>query len=113
MSGVARRADTVLATDTHVVNGATVKLPFVGPLTVGLVESVLVNGRAIAVDGSIALNMPPPHPGSNQGRVVAARNVTAGGRPVACVGDKAITCNQPVDLPVGTVSTGSTDVTVG
>ncbi len=63
----------------------------------------------------------PPHlarrrhsfskPPTNQGRVVTGSpTVLVNGKPLARVGDPVLTCNDPADLPVGTISAGSTDV---
>jgi uncharacterized Zn-binding protein involved in type VI secretion len=120
---VARQDDPVEAMDTHTVlspSPSPAQLPFKGPLVAKLSPDVLVNGRPAAVVGSIAQNTPPhvpppstsfQRPPTNLGRVVAgAPQVLVNGQPLARVGDPVETCNDPKDLPVGTVTAGSPDV---
>jgi uncharacterized Zn-binding protein involved in type VI secretion len=127
----ARQNDPVTATDTHLLlvpsPGGPVPtptpLPFAGQLVSGMSTDVLVNGRPAAIAGSVAQNLPPhlPPPGTsfskpptNQGRVVTGSpTVLVNGKPMARTGDPVMTCNDPVDLPVGTIGPGSTDVLVG
>ncbi|MEE6258978.1 PAAR domain-containing protein [Plantactinospora sonchi] len=127
----ARQDDPVTATDTHIMlvpsPGGPVPtpmpLPFAGRLVSGLSPDVLVNGLPVAVAGSVAQNLPPhlPPPGTsfsrpptNQGRVVTGSTVVlVNGKPLARVGDPVLTCNDPTDLPAGTITAGSTDVLVG
>jgi uncharacterized Zn-binding protein involved in type VI secretion len=125
---VARQNDPVTGTDIHILlvpsPGGPVPtptpLPFAGTLVGGLSPDVLVNNLPAAVAGSVAQNMPPhlPPPGTsfskpptNQGRVVTGSPaVLVNGKPLARVGDPVLTCNDPADLPSGTISAGSTDV---
>ena len=64
-------------------------------------------------------HIPPPpatfsKPPTNQGRVViGSLTVLVNGKPLARVGDPVMTCNDPVDAPVGTIASGSPDVLVG
>jgi uncharacterized Zn-binding protein involved in type VI secretion len=127
----ARQTDPVTATDTHIVlvpsPGGPVPtptpLPFTGQLVGGLSTDVFVNGLPAAMAGSVAQNMPPhlPPPGTsfsrpptNQGRVVTGSpGVLVNGRPMARAGDPVLTCNDPADLPVGTIAAGSPDVLAG
>lgn len=121
----------VVAVDTHVVlvpspSGATpVPLPhaFGGTLDGGLVGSVTIGGRAAAVVGSTATNRPahlptPPgasfqKPPADKGTVkVGSATVRIGGKAAARNGDTATTCNDPADLPAGTVVAAGT-VTIG
>lgn len=130
MPGAARALDTVTAQDTHIVlvpspSGTTPTpqvLPFTGRLTRSLSPDVTVDGRALAVVGSVAVNGPAhvpiggtfQKPPSNQGTVqLGSTSVLANGKAVARIGDPVITCNDPVDAPVGRISTGSTTVEVG
>jgi uncharacterized Zn-binding protein involved in type VI secretion len=82
--------------------------PFSGPLSSGLVPTVLIGGAPAAVQGSIAMNsaphlpMPPgvsfQRPPSNQGTVqVGSATVKFGGKPAARLGDPVTTCNDPAD----------------
>jgi uncharacterized Zn-binding protein involved in type VI secretion len=98
--------------------------PFAGMLSMNLAMTVLVNGLPAATVGSVAVNasphLPTPpgtsftSPPRNQGVVQAGSpTVLIGGRPAARVVDPVLTCNDPVDLPVGTITTGSPTVLVG
>jgi len=123
----ARQNDPVIATDTHILvsSGGPVPtpLPFSGKLLTALSSDVLINGLPAATKDSIAQNLPPhipapstsfSKPPTNQGKVVTGSpTVLVNGKPLARVGDPVLTCNDPVDLPVGTITAGSTDVLVG
>jgi uncharacterized Zn-binding protein involved in type VI secretion len=127
----ARQNDPVTGTDTHILlvpsPGGPVPtptpLPFTGQLMTGLSTDVLIDGLPAAIQGSVAQNMPPhiapppatfSKPPTNQGRVVTGSpTVLVNGKPLARLGDPVLTCNDPADLPVGTISAGSPDVLVG
>jgi uncharacterized Zn-binding protein involved in type VI secretion len=121
----------VNAVDTHIVmvpspSGVTpapLPHPFSGVLDGGLVSTVTIGGRAAAVVGSTATNTPahvptPPgtsfqRPPSDQATVqVGSATVTIGGKAAARTGDPALTCNDPADLPAGTVVAAGT-VSIG
>jgi len=126
----ARQNDPVMGTDVHILlvpsPGGPVPtptpLPFSGQLVSGLSTDVLVNSRPAAVAGSVAQNMPPhlPPPGTsfskpptNQGRVVTGSpTVLVNGKPMARLGDPVMTCNDPADMPTGTITGGAPDVMV-
>ena len=113
----ARQGDLVTASDTHLVSvgGAPptpVVLPFQAPLTEGLSPDVRIGGLAAAVLGSGGTNVPvhPAGPGvfvrppTNHATVqTASATVRINDRFAARNGDKALTCNDPVDVPIGTV----------
>jgi uncharacterized Zn-binding protein involved in type VI secretion len=118
----AKQGDRISALDTHLVlppSSPPVPVPhvFAGILDGALSSDVRIEGRPAAILGSTATNTPPhiPQGGTfvipprNQGRVIAgSATVTINGKPAARAGDTALTCNDPVDLPVGTVvATGS------
>ena len=127
----ARQNDPVTGTDTHILlvpsPGGPVPtptpLPFTGQLMTALSTDVLIDGLPAATKDSIAQNMPPhiapppatfSKPPTNQGRVmIGSMTVLVNGKPLARVGDQVLTCNDPADLPVGTISAGSPDVLVG
>jgi uncharacterized Zn-binding protein involved in type VI secretion len=127
----ARQNDPVTGTDTHILlvpsPGGPVPtptpLPFTGQLMTGLSTDVLIDGLPAAIQGSVAQNVPPhivpppatfSKPPTNQGRVVTGSpTVLVNGKPLARLGDPVLTCNDPADLPVGTISAGSPDVLVG
>jgi uncharacterized Zn-binding protein involved in type VI secretion len=114
----AKQGDRVTAVDTHIVvtpqGPAPLPHPFAGLLSGGLSANVKISGRAAATVGSTADNAPPhlptapgtafQRPPSNQGTVQAGSpTVMINGKPAARNGDKALTCNDPANLPVGTV----------
>jgi len=127
----ARQNDPVTGTDVHILlvpsPGGPVPtptpLPFSGQLVSGLSPDVLINGLPAAIAGSVAQNLPPhlPPPGTsfsrpptNQGQVVTGSpTVLVNGKPLARVGDPVLTCNDPADLPAGTIAAGAADVLVG
>jgi uncharacterized Zn-binding protein involved in type VI secretion len=133
MAGAARATDTVIATDTHIVLvpspvGAPVPTPlphpFSGTLQLRISTSVLINGLGAATVGSVAVNQPPhiptppgtsfTRPPGNQGTVqLGSLTVLIDGQGAARLGDPVLTCNDPVDLPVGSITTASTDVIIG
>ena len=111
-----------MATDTHVVMvpgpGSPVPTPlphpFTGVLDAALSSDVKVTGQPAATVGSTASNTPahvptPPgtafqKPPSNQATVRAGSStVFINGQAAARNGDVAMTCNDPSDLPAGTV----------
>lgn len=128
----ARQTDQVVATDIHIVlvpsPGGPVPTPlphpFSGTLQSNVATTVLVGGLPAAVVGSVAINAPPhlpTPPGTsftipprNQGIVATgSATVLIGGRPAARQGDSVATCNDPVDVPVGTITTGAPTVLIG
>jgi uncharacterized Zn-binding protein involved in type VI secretion len=128
----ARQQDPVSAVDTHIVlvpsAGGPVPTPlphpFSGQLMEGLSTDVLVDGLPAAMVGSVAHALPPhlpTPPGTgfqvpprNRGTVQAGSGtVLIDGKPAARQGDTVATCNDPVDLPVGTITAGSPTVLVG
>jgi uncharacterized Zn-binding protein involved in type VI secretion len=132
MPPAARQTDPVLATDTHVVAVPSVTgtvptplpHPFSGTLQTDVSTDVLVNGLGAATVGSVAINQPPHlptppgvsflRPPSNRGTVqLGSTTVLVNGRAAARFGDPVRTCNDPVDLPVGTITGGSPDVQIG
>ncbi len=127
----ARQNDQVSGTDVHILlvpsPGGPVPtptpLPFTGLLVSGLSTDVLINGLPAAVQGSVAQNSPPhlapppatfSKPPTNQGQVVlGSATVLVNGKPLARLGDTVLTCNDPVDMPVATITGGSPDVLAG
>ena len=118
----AKQGDRVTATDTHIVMvpSATGQIPtplphpFSGIIQGQLSSDVNVMGRPAAVVGSTADNTPrhvptPPgvgfqRPPTNRATITTgSATVRINGKPAARNGDTAVTCNDPVDLPVGTV----------
>lgn len=116
----AKQGDQVMATDTHIVMipspGGPVPTPlpspFVGQLDGSLSSDVNIEGKAAATQGSTASNSPQhipaggtfQKPPSNKATVqLGSSSVMINGKPAARNGDKAMTCNDPADLPIGTV----------
>jgi len=119
----AKAKDTILATDTHLLNGSPMKLPFRGVIDGDLSPNVLVEKKYAAMVGTTATNTPvhiaPPgktfdKPPSNQGVIVGGSGtVLINDRQAARDGDRAKTCNDPKDLPVGLVVAKSTVIIGG
>lgn len=116
----AKQGDQVLATDTHIVMipspGGPVPTPlphpFTGQLDGALSTDVKIMGKWAAIQGSTASNTPAhiPQGGSfqkpptNKATVqLGSSTVMINGKPAARNGDKAMTCNDPADLPIGSV----------
>jgi uncharacterized Zn-binding protein involved in type VI secretion len=121
----AKQGNQVVATDTHIVMipspGGPVPTPlphpFVGQLDGSLSTDVNVGGKPAAVQGSTATNTPShvpqggpfQKPPSNKGTVqLGSTTVLINGKPAARNGDKVMTCNDPADLPVGTIVAAGT-----
>jgi uncharacterized Zn-binding protein involved in type VI secretion len=118
----AKQSDQVTATDIHIVMvpspGGPVPTPvphmFSGILDGNLSPNVNVMGMPAAVVGSTATNTPihipmPPGvsfqmPPQNRAQILmGSPTVLVNGMMMARNGDTATTCNDPVDLPAGTV----------
>jgi uncharacterized Zn-binding protein involved in type VI secretion len=124
----AKEGDTITALDTHVlmvpspggpVPTPTPGHPFNGVIDNGLSGDVKMMGRKAATVDSTATNTPPhvplvpgstfQTPPSNRAKVTTgSATVKINGKAAARAGDKAETCNDPTDLPVGTVVAGGT-----
>jgi uncharacterized Zn-binding protein involved in type VI secretion len=123
----AKANDQIVATDTHIVlvpaGPAIVPTPlphpFAGLLDGNLAPSVSIAGMAAAVTGSTADNTPPhiPTPPGTAFQVpptnlatvqMGSATVRIGGKAAARTGDTATTCNDPADLPVGSIVAAGT-----
>jgi uncharacterized Zn-binding protein involved in type VI secretion len=116
----AKQGDQITAVDIHIIMipspSGTVPTPlphsFAGIINGSLSSNVKIMGMAAATQGSTADNMPPhipqggsfQKPPSNKGQImIGSATVMINNKPAARNGDMAQTCNDPVDLPVGTV----------
>jgi uncharacterized Zn-binding protein involved in type VI secretion len=116
----AKQGDQIIATDTHIIMipspGGPVPTPlphpFTGQIDSGLSSEVNIEGKPAAVQGSTATNTPShipqggpfQKPPSNQATIqLGSGTVFINGKPAARNGDTALTCNDPADLPTGTV----------
>jgi uncharacterized Zn-binding protein involved in type VI secretion len=123
----AKKGDRVTALDTHLIqppgpsSPAPVPHPFSGVIDGALSSDVNIQGAAAATVDSTATNTPSHvptggtfvNPPTNKGRIVkGSTTVFINGKPAARGGDTAVTCNDPADLPVGTVVAAGA-VTIG
>jgi uncharacterized Zn-binding protein involved in type VI secretion len=116
----AKEGDRIVAVDIHIVLITTpvgeiptpLPHPFEGIINNNVSEDVKIMGMFAATVGSMAENIPPhipeggtfENPPTNQGQIiVGSPTVMINGKPAARNGDTAMTCNDPVDLPIGNV----------
>ena len=126
----AKQGDQITATDIHIIlvpsPGGPVPtptpLPFIGNIVGGVSSNVLILGMPAATVDSTAINTPPhipaggpfQKPPTNQGRIImGSLTVQINGKAAARNGDPAMTCNDPVDAPVGTVISTTATVLIG
>jgi uncharacterized Zn-binding protein involved in type VI secretion len=117
----AKQGDQVVATDVHIVvvpgtppTPTPLPHPFTGIISGGLSDNVKVMGMPAATVDSTADNTPahiptPPgasfqNPPTNKATVaMGSQTVKINGKGAARNGDPARTCNDPTDLPAGTI----------
>lgn len=116
----AKQGDQITATDIHIIMvpspGGPVPTPlphpFNGVIDGNLSLDVKIMGLPAATVGSTATSIPPhipqggpfQKPPSNRATIqMGSPTVKINGRMAARSGDLALTCNDPVDMPVGTV----------
>ena len=116
----AKQGDKIVATDIHIILipspvgpvPTPLPHPFTGILGNNLSTNVNVMGMPAATVGSVADNVPPHIPQGGQfqkpptgkGQIITgSATVMINGKQAARSGDTALTCNDPVDLPAGTV----------
>lgn len=116
----AKGGDPVVGVDTHVVLVPSpagpvptpTPMPFSGKLGSDLSADVRIENKPAAIKGSSATNSPAhvpaggpfQKPPTNEGKVQAGSgSVLINNKPVARMGDPAVTCNDPTDAPNGTV----------
>jgi uncharacterized Zn-binding protein involved in type VI secretion len=123
----AKQGDQVTATDTHLIQppGTTPPIPvphsFSGLIDGALSADVNIMGMPAATVDSTATNTPSHipqggsfvSPPSNRATItMGSGTVKINGKAAARNGDTATTCNDPADLPAGTVVASGT-VTIG
>lgn len=116
----AKQGDQIVGVDTHIIMipspGGPVPTPlphpFMGIIDGSLSNDVKIMGMPAATLNSTATNTPPhiPQggpfqvPPSNRGQIIlGSATVLINGKSAARNGDTANTCNDPADMPVGTV----------
>jgi uncharacterized Zn-binding protein involved in type VI secretion len=116
----AKQDDTVVGVDTHIIMipspagpvPTPTPMPFNGKLVDQLSDTVVIDKKPAAVQGSKAKNQPPhvpaggpfQKPPSNEATVqTGSAKVMFDDKPAVRAGDTALTCNDPVDAPNGTV----------
>ena len=116
----AKQGDMVTALDIHILMipspGGPVPTPiphpFNGIINGSLSTDVKIMGMPAAVVGSTADNMPPhipqggpfQKPPTNKAQlIIGSPTVLINGKQAVRNGDTALTCNDPADLPNGTV----------
>jgi uncharacterized Zn-binding protein involved in type VI secretion len=114
----AKKSDRITAKDVHMIQppgGApptSVQHPFRGTIKGNLSANVNIMGKPAATMKSTATNTPAHQPiggtfvkaPANRASIITgSATVFINGKPAARSGDTAITCNDPVDLPVGKV----------
>lgn len=119
----AKQGDQVVATDIHLIQppGPTspvpVPHPFTGQIDGALSSDVKIMGKPAATKDSTATNTPSHvpiggtfvNPPSNKATIqMGSTTVLINGKGAARMGDPAMTCNDPADLPVGTVIAAGT-----
>lgn len=116
----AKQGDQIIGTDIHILLIPTpggpvptpIPHPFTGMINGNLSANVKIMGMPAATAGSTATNIPPhipmggpfQKPPPNKATIqIGSLTVKINGKMTARNGDMAITCNDPVDLPSGTV----------
>lgn len=121
----AKKGDQIVATDIHIVMipspGGPVPTPlphpFTGQIDGELSSDVKIEGQPAATVGSTATNTPShipmgpsfQSPPQDAGKItMGSGSVFINGKAAARMGDMAETCNDPSDLPVGSVIAAGT-----
>jgi uncharacterized Zn-binding protein involved in type VI secretion len=114
----AKSGDRITALDMHLIQPpgtsppVPVPHPFSGIIDGNLSQDVKIQGMPAATVNSTATNMPPHvpqggtfvNPPKNKGTITnGSTTVFINKKAAARSGDLALTCNDPVDAPVGTV----------
>jgi len=116
----AKQGDQITAIDIHIIMIPTpggpvptpLPHPFMGIIDNNLSPDVKIMGMPAATVDSMASNLPPhipqggpfQKPPSNKATIkMGSVTVKINGKMAARNGDTAMTCNDPVDMPVGTI----------
>lgn len=115
----AKQGDQIVATDIHIIMipgtppvPTPLPHPFAGIIDGGVSSDVNIMGMPAATADSTATNTPPhipqggpfQKPPMNQATIkMGSMTVKINGKMAARNGDMAMTCNDPADLPIGTV----------
>jgi len=116
----AKQGDQITAVDIHIIMIPTpggpvptpLPHPFMGIIDNNLSPDVKIMGMPAATVDSMASNLPPhipqggpfQKPPTNKATIkMGSATVKINGKMAARNGDMAMTCNDPVDMPVGTV----------
>jgi uncharacterized Zn-binding protein involved in type VI secretion len=117
----AKQGDQITGVDVHIIMipaaaGAPVPTPiphpFMGIIDTNLSPNVNIMGLPAATLGSMASNTPPhipmggpfQRPPTNKAQIITGSpTVMINHKPAARASDTALTCNDPADLPNGTV----------
>jgi uncharacterized Zn-binding protein involved in type VI secretion len=116
----AKQGDQITAIDIHIIMIPTpggpvptpLPHPFMGIIDNSLSADVKIMGMPAATVDSMASNLPPhipqggpfQKPPSNKATIkMGSVTVKINGKMAARNGDTAMTCNDPADMPVGTV----------
>jgi uncharacterized Zn-binding protein involved in type VI secretion len=120
----AKQGDRIQAVDSHIIQPPPPATPvlvpghvFAGVIDGSLSGDVNIEGLPAATLGSTATNTPPHiplggtfvNPPTNRGEIIAgSASVLINNKPAARAGDRALTCNDPLPMPIGTVVATST-----
>jgi len=120
----AKQGDRIVALDVHIIlptlqpaPAVPVPHPFSGIIDGGLSQNVKIQGLAAATVTSTATNTPAHLPiggtfviqPKDKAQIIkGSARVKINGKPAARAGDTALTCNDPIDLPAGTIVAQST-----
>lgn len=123
----AKQGDQIVSTDIHIVMVPTpvgpvptpLPHPFTGIIDGNLSQDVKIMGMPAATVDSTATNTPPhiptppgtafQKPPSNKATIkLGSFTVKINGKMAARIGDTAMTCNDPSDLPIGKVIASGT-----
>lgn len=114
----AKKGDQITAEDVHLIQPpgtfppVPTQHPFRGIITGSVSTNVNIMGKPAAMVNSTATNTPAHlpiggtfvKPPANRGLIIrGSATVFISGQPAARNGDIAMTCNDPADLPVGSV----------